>query len=85
MQSDNFKRTLTLPAIVKAWFDSMIQRVVTFGRRKDGQKVSNNEKKALTLVSCGEVYSNESSSIREHALSLSSWCVTIFKYCSHYR
>jgi FMN-dependent NADH-azoreductase len=62
----------SMPAIVKAWFDSVIQNGVTFGRRKDGHMVSNDAKKALTLVSCGGVYSNESSSSREHALSLSN-------------
>jgi FMN-dependent NADH-azoreductase len=62
----------SMPAIVKAWFDSVIQRGVTFGQRKDGHMVSNDLKKALTLVSCGGVYSNESSSSREHALSLSN-------------
>jgi FMN-dependent NADH-azoreductase len=62
----------SMPAIVKAWFDSVIQRGITFGQKKDGQMVSNTEKKALTLISCGGVYSNESSSGREHALSLSN-------------
>jgi FMN-dependent NADH-azoreductase len=49
----------SMPAIVKAWFDSVIQRGVTFGQRKDGHMVSNDLKKALTLVSCGGVYINE--------------------------
>lgn len=62
----------SMPAIVKAWFDSVIQMGITFGRRKDGHMVSNDAKKALTLVSCGGVYSNESSSSREHAISLSN-------------
>jgi FMN-dependent NADH-azoreductase len=63
----------SMPAIVKAWFDSVIQKGVTFGERKDGHMViSNAGKKALTLISSGGVYSNESSSIREHALSLSN-------------
>jgi FMN-dependent NADH-azoreductase len=63
----------SMPAIVKAWFDSVIQRGVTFGERKDDHMViSNAGKKALTLISCGGVYSNESSSGREHALSLSN-------------
>jgi FMN-dependent NADH-azoreductase len=63
----------SMPAIVKAWFDSVIQRGVTFGQGNDGQTViSNAAKKALTLISCGGVYSNESSSGREHALSLSN-------------
>jgi FMN-dependent NADH-azoreductase len=63
----------SMPAIVKAWFDSVIQSGVTFGKGNDGQMViSNAAKKALTLVSCGGVYSNESSSTREHALSLSN-------------
>lgn len=62
----------SMPAIVKAWFDSVIQKGVTFGQRIDGHMVSNDMKKALTLVSCGGVYSNESSSSREHALSLSN-------------
>ena len=62
----------SMPAIVKAWFDSVIQKGVTFGNRNDGQTViSNAGKKALTLISSGGVYSNESFSGREHALSLS--------------
>jgi FMN-dependent NADH-azoreductase len=63
----------SMPAIVKAWFDSVIQRGVTFGKGNDGQTViSNATKKALTLISCGGVYSNQTSSGREHALSLSN-------------
>jgi FMN-dependent NADH-azoreductase len=63
----------SMPAIVKAWFDSVIQRGVTFGQTYDGQPaISNSGKRALTLVSCGGVYSKESSSSREHALSLSN-------------
>jgi FMN-dependent NADH-azoreductase len=63
----------SMPAIVKAWFDSVIQKRVTFGERKDDHMViSNAGKKALTLISSGGVYSNESSSSREHALSLSN-------------
>jgi FMN-dependent NADH-azoreductase len=64
----------SMPAIVKAWFDSVIQRGVTFGERKDDHNViSNDGKKALTLISSGGVYSNESLSLlREHALSLSN-------------
>src|SRR5919108_1854563 len=63
----------SMPAIVKAWFDSVIQRGITFGERKDSHMViSNAGKKALTLISSGGVYSNESSSRREHALSLSN-------------
>jgi FMN-dependent NADH-azoreductase len=62
----------SMPAIVKAWFDSVIQNGITFGKRKDQDMViSNAGKKALTLISSGGVYSNESSSGREHALSLS--------------
>src|SRR3712207_1724120 len=64
----------SMPAIVKAWFDSVIQKGVTFGenRRDDQMKISNVDKKALTLVSSGGVYSNEQFSGREHALSLST-------------
>jgi FMN-dependent NADH-azoreductase len=64
----------SMPAIVKAWFDSVIQRGITFGERKgDHMVISNTGKKALSLISSGGVYSNESSSsIREHALSLSN-------------
>jgi FMN-dependent NADH-azoreductase len=62
----------SMPAIVKAWFDSVIQKGITFGERNDDHMViSNAGKKALTLISSGGVYSNESSSSREHALSLS--------------
>ena len=63
----------SMPAIVKAWFDSVIQNGITFGKRKNQDMViSNTGKKALTLISSGGVYSNESSSAREHALSLST-------------
>jgi FMN-dependent NADH-azoreductase len=65
----------SMPAIVKAWFDSVIQKGVTFGNRKDDHMViSNAAKKALTLISSGGVYSNESSfsGRGEHALSLSN-------------
>jgi FMN-dependent NADH-azoreductase len=63
----------SMPAIVKAWFDSVIQQGVTFGKANDGQRIiSNAGKKALTLVSCGSVYSNESFPCREHTLSLSN-------------
>jgi FMN-dependent NADH-azoreductase len=64
----------SMPAIVKAWFDSVIQRGITFGeRRADHSVISNDGKKALTLMSSGGVYSNESLSLqREHALSLSN-------------
>lgn len=57
----------SMPAIVKAWFDSVIQKGITFG-----EGTSNDGKKALTLISSGGLYSNESSSGREHALSLSN-------------
>jgi FMN-dependent NADH-azoreductase len=66
----------SMPAIVKAWFDSVIQKGVTFGERNDDHMViSNAGKKALTLISGGGLYSNESSSSGrrgEHALSLSN-------------
>jgi FMN-dependent NADH-azoreductase len=63
----------SMPAIVKAWFDSVIQNGVTFGERKnDHVVITNAGKKALTLISSGGVYSNESFSGREHALSLSN-------------
>jgi FMN-dependent NADH-azoreductase len=65
----------SMPAILKAWFDSVIQKGVTFGERNDDHMViSNARKKALTLISSGGVYSNESLSDqrREHALSLSN-------------
>jgi FMN-dependent NADH-azoreductase len=63
----------SMPAIVKAWFDSVMQNGVTFGKGNDGQIViSNSGKKALTLISSGGIYSNESFSNREHALSLSN-------------
>ena len=63
----------SMPAIVKAWFDSVMQRGVTFGEGNDGQIISNAAKKALTLISCGGVYSDELSSRGEHALSLSTF------------
>jgi FMN-dependent NADH-azoreductase len=62
----------SVPAIVKAWFDAVIQEGVTFGKKNNGQIILNVEKKALTLISSGEVYSNEPFASREHALSLSN-------------
>jgi FMN-dependent NADH-azoreductase len=63
----------SMPAIIKAWFDSVIQYGVTFGKEKGKDTViSNAGKKALTLISSGGIYSDESSSLREHALSLSN-------------
>ena len=63
----------SMPAIVKAWFDSVMQKGVTFGNETDGQiAISNAGKKALTLISSGGIYSNKSYSNREHALSLSN-------------
>jgi FMN-dependent NADH-azoreductase len=51
----------------------VIQNGVTFGERKnDHVVITNAGKKALTLISSGGVYSNESFSGREHALSLSN-------------
>ena len=42
----------SMPAIVKTWFDFVIQKGVTFGNETDGQIViSNAGKKALTLIS----------------------------------
>lgn len=69
-----------MPAIVKAWFDSVMQKGVTFGEGNDGQIISNAAKKALTLISCGGVYSNELSSRGEHALSLSNF---VFQYMGY--
>lgn len=42
----------SIPAIVKAWYDSVMQKGVTFGNETDGPIViSNAGKKALTLIS----------------------------------
>jgi len=69
------------PAIVKAWFDSVMQKGVTFGIETDGQiATSNAGKKALTLISSGGVYSNKSYPNKEHALSLSN---LEFQYMSY--
>ena len=64
----------SMPAIVKAWFDSVMQRGVTFGNRANDDQIAicNVGKKSLTLISSGGVYSNELFSNREHALSLSN-------------
>lgn len=63
----------SMPAIIKAWFDSVMQKGVMWGKRNDGQMViSNAGKKALTLISCGSVYSNESFSCAERTLCLSN-------------
>jgi FMN-dependent NADH-azoreductase len=71
----------SMPAIVKAWFDSVIQIGITFGKGKDDDMVISNEgKKALSLISSGGIYSNESSSAREHALSLSILEFQLLRY-----
>jgi FMN-dependent NADH-azoreductase len=63
----------SMPAIVKAWFDSVMQKGVTFGIETYGQiATSNAGKKALTLISSGGVYSNKSYPNKEHVLSLSN-------------
>lgn len=63
----------SMPAIIKAWFDSVMQKGVMWGKRNDDQMViSNAGKKALTLISCGSVYSNESFSCAERTLSISN-------------
>ena len=60
----------SMPSVVKAWFDSVMQRGVTFGRSSNGQIVSNVGKKALVMISCGGTYEDGSTLEREHALSL---------------
>lgn len=62
----------SMPAIIKAWFDSVIQEGVTFGKENNDQIILNAEKKALTLISSGGVYSNEPFAGRDHVLSLSN-------------
>jgi FMN-dependent NADH-azoreductase len=57
----------SMPAIVKACFDSVLQKGVTFGG-----EYSQWWKKALTLISSGGVHSNKSFPGREHAISLSN-------------
>jgi Flavodoxin-like fold len=56
-----------MPAIVKACFDSVLQKGVTFGG-----EYFQWWKKALTLISSGGVHSNKSFPGREHAISLSN-------------
>ncbi|HEX5187466.1 MAG TPA: NAD(P)H-dependent oxidoreductase [Nitrososphaeraceae archaeon] len=58
----------SMPAIVKAWFDSVMQKGVTFGAKTDGQIATSN----AGLISSGGVYSNKSYQNKEHALSLSN-------------
>jgi multimeric flavodoxin WrbA len=69
----------SMPAIVKAWFDSVTQDGVTFGKRNEDQIAVSNEK-ALTLISSGRVYSNEPSARGEHALSLSNLELQLMGY-----
>ena len=35
-----------MPAIVKAWFDSVMQRGITFGKRNDGQIIKSDAGKS---------------------------------------
>jgi putative NADPH-quinone reductase len=42
----------SMPAIVKTWFDSVMQKGVTFGeKRGDHMVISNTGKKAMSLIS----------------------------------
>lgn len=60
----------SMPATVKAWFDSVMQKGETWNS-KDGTYVGMmNGKKALVLVSSGGYYKKESMVSWEHALSL---------------
>ncbi|HEY6535301.1 MAG TPA: NAD(P)H-dependent oxidoreductase [Candidatus Nitrosocosmicus sp.] len=63
----------SIPSIVKAWFDSVMQKTVMFGKAIDDHRIiSNVGKKALTLVTCGSVYSNGSFPCWEHTILLSN-------------
>ncbi len=60
----------SMPAPVKAWFDSVMLKGQTWDI-KDGRPVGlMNGRKALAIVSSGNVYGKEPMSLWEHALSL---------------
>jgi len=59
----------SMPAAVKAYFDSIMQKGETWGEGKDGRETNMKGKKALVIMSSGGSYGTEAGSW-EHGLSL---------------
>ena len=62
----------SMPAAVKAWFDSVMLKGQTWDVKNGGYVGLMNGKKALTLVSAGAIYAQEPMASMEHALSLTN-------------
>lgn len=60
----------SMPATVKAWFDSVMLKRQTWDAKNGSYTGLMNGKKALTIVSSGAVYENGPMASWEHALSL---------------
>jgi len=60
----------SMPATVKAWFDSVMLKRQTWDAKNGSYTGLMNGKKALTVVSSGAVYENGPMASWEHALSL---------------
>jgi len=60
----------SMPAPVKAWFDSVMLKGQTWDVKNGSYVGLMNGKKALTIVTSGGFYSKEPMAAREHALSL---------------
>ncbi len=70
----------SMPATVKAWFDSVVLKGQTWDTKNGSFVGLMNGKKALTLVSSGGVYEKEPMASWEHALSLTN---LIFKFMGY--
>ena len=62
----------SMPAVVKAWFDSVMLKGKTWDAKNGNYVGLMNGKKALTMVSSGADYENGPMASWEHALSLSN-------------
>lgn len=62
----------SMPAVVKAWFDSVMLKGQTWDTKNGSYVGLMNGKKALTMVSAGANYENGPMASWEHALSLSN-------------
>ncbi|NLE65468.1 MAG: hypothetical protein GX606_06100 [Elusimicrobia bacterium] len=67
------------PAIVKAWFDSVLQKGVTWDLSPQGYVGRMKGKKALVLSSSGGVYEGEGQAM-EHAMSLTRLHLSFMGY-----
>ncbi len=70
----------SMPAAVKAWFDSVVLKGQTWDTKNGSFIGLMNGKKALTLVSAGGIYEKEPMASWEHALSLTN---LVFKFMGY--